>query len=480
MKRFFKYLGIVFLILVIILIGKTLLLTSKQPKVVAYPITVTDSNAIHRLQKAIQIATVSHDDPKLNDSNTFIELHKHLQLSFPTIYSRMSVKTLGNHALLFELKGSDPSLRPIILMAHQDVVPADSARWKHLPFSGESYKDSIWGRGTLDNKGSLMAIMEAMEFQLKNGYNPKRTILLAFGDDEETAGNGAKAIVHHLKIRGVKAEMVLDEGMAITQGMVPLVSKPVALVGTAEKGYATIKLEVIESGGHSSTPKSNTAISTLSKAITEIHEHPLGSRFSQPVDDFLTYLGPEIEWPAKAIFANRWIFNPVIKSIYKSSPAGNAIVTTTIVPTIIQAGSKENAIPSLATAYVNARILPGDSPESVLAYIKEIVNNKDINITLTAGRAPSPSSPVNVSAYERLSHSIARQYKDTYVMPTLMLAGSDSRYYSSISQNVYRFAPYKVTDTDLERIHGVNERIAINDYLQMIGFYQQVLIEFKK
>lgn len=480
MKTLTKYLGIALLLLVTVLLVKTCTLHSRQPAVRSHPIVVADSGAVARLQQAVQLATVSYDDSARRDTAAFARFHLLLRDSFPTVHAKMQLTHIGRFALLYRLTGSNPSLKPVVLMAHQDVVPADAATWIHPPFSGMVYRDSIWGRGTLDNKGSLMAIMEAMERKLAAGYAPQRTIYLAFGHDEETVGSGAKAIARYLKQNGVEAEMVLDEGMVITQGMVPLVDSPVALVGTSEKGYATIRMEVDVNGGHSSTPKPETAIGILAEALTRVNSHLPSARFSPPVNDFLSFLGPEIGWPAKVVFANPWLFNPIIKNIYTNTPAGNALVSTTLVPTIASAGDKENAIPSVAVAMLNSRILPGDTPESVLAHVKKVVKRDEVKLSIVSGRNPSPVSPVEVDAYRRLSDAIALQFPKTLVMPSLMLAASDSRSFAIVSKNVYRFAPYRLTNDDLNRIHGINERIAVSDYLAMIGFYQQVLVVFER
>jgi len=363
-------------------------------------------------------------------------------------------------------------------MAHMDVVPANEAdSWTKPPFSGVNDGSYIWGRGTLDDKGEMIMILEAVEKLLKENYRLERTIYLAFGHDEEISGlKGAQVIASTLKSRGVEAEYVLDEGYAVTIGIVPMVSKPVALIGTSEKGYLSVNLTVELPGGHSAYPEKETAITVLTRALNNIVDHQMKADISKPVDDFIRYIGPEMPFYARAIFANKWLFKPVILKIYQGSNTSNALVRTTTAPTIINAGSKENVIPTKAEAVVNFRILPGEFSSDVMEHLKNVISDDRVIISKLEGTSePAAVSPVDGLGFKTLLKTIRQVYPEAIIAPIMMLAASDSRKYIELTRNIYNFAPIVVTSDDLARTHGLDERIKIEDYNQGIVFYYQLI-----
>lgn len=475
-KKILKTLGLLFIVLLLVLIANTFFLSSKQlPKGEKESIALREGFA-ERLSEAIQLPTVTWEEEEKIDTAQFTLLHELLKKNYPLTHQSLERKKMHRHALLYEWKGSDANLKPLVLLAHQDVVPADPEAWQTPPFSGKIDDKFIWGRGSLDDKGSLISILEAVENLLLKGFKPERSIYLAFGDDEEISGNGAKELAAYLENKGVDAWMVLDEGMVIVRGLVPMISKPVALVGTSEKGYLTLKFSCNVDGGHSSTPQAETAISILSEAMTKITDQQPTARFSEPVNDFLKYLGPETAWPARIVFANRWLFDPVIKSIYTSSSSGNALVRTTTAPTIMRAGFKDNVLPRYAEAFVNYRLLPGDDSTKIINHLKKAIDDSRVNIKASkAYREAAIVSPIETEGFKTLQEVITASFDETLTMPTLMLAGSDSRNYTKVSRNIYRFAPYKVDPEDLDRIHGLDERILIQDYEEMIRFYYALI-----
>lgn len=355
-----------------------------------------------------------------------------------------------------------------------DVVPSgDSASWQQPPFKGTIDKEFIWGRGTLDDKIAIIAILEATEKLISENYQPERTIYFAFGHDEEINGmKGAATIAALLNKRGIEAEFVLDEGLAVTNGMVPMIDKPVATVGTSEKGYLTLKLQVQMEGGHSSTPAKETAIDILSKAIERIQENPMGTELTGPVSDFMDYAGPEMPFFAKVIFANRWLFKKIITKIYEGTPAGNAAVRTTIVPVMVNSGVKENVVPQNAEAMLNCRLLPGETIEGVVKHVAKVIDDPRVKIA-TSGRhiLASPVSPATTFGFSSIGKTIHQVYPDAIVSPMIMLGASDAKHYSEVSNNIYRFLPVNVTREDIARIHGLNERISKADFQKSICFY---------
>lgn len=386
----------------------------------------------------------------------------------------MKKETFSCFSLLYTWEGKSTTLKPVILTAHMDVVPAvgiDS--WTKPPFSGENDGTFIWGRGTLDDKAEMISILEAVERLLAENYQPERTVYLAFGHDEEINGlRGATVIASALKERGVEAEFVIDEGSFVIVGLVPMISNPVAIIGTSEKGYLSVSIAVEMEGGHSAYPEKETAITVLTKALNSVINNQMDARISEPVNDFIRYIGPEMPFYAKAIFANKWLFNGIILNIYQGSKTSNALVRTTTAPTILKAGIKDNVIPTKAEAVVNFRILPGETSEDVMGHLKTVISDERVKVSMLEGfNEPSFVSPVDVYGFKAILKTIRQVYPDALVAPTLMIAASDSRKYIEVSKNIYNFAPIVVTSEDLARTHGINERIKIEDFTRGIGFY---------
>lgn len=481
MKKTLKFLGLIVLVLVVVLLLKTVFYPSKQLDVKPVEAIEINDESIDHLSKAITFRTISHEEYSLTDTSQFVQLHAFLDSTYPLILEHLEKEVHGNYALLYKWQGKNTNLKPLILMAHQDVVPVVEENWEKGPFSGEIEEQFIWGRGTLDDKGSLISIYEAVERLLEEGFVPERTIYLAFGDDEEIIGKGAKTLAATLMSRGVEAEMVLDEGMAITSGVVPMISEPVALIGTSEKGYLTVELTSKSFGGHASMPQSETSISILSNALVKITKNQPAPEFTPPVKGFLRYIGPEIPWPARIVFANQWLLGGLLKSIYASSGPGNASVRTTIAPTMLNAGIRENVLPTEAKAIVNMRILPGDSSDKTITRLINVINDDRISVVASGNsKEPDIVSPYNCQAFNLLTKTVKECFENTYVAPTLMTGATDSYHFSEVSSHVYRFAPYLLTSEDLELLHGDNERISIENYKAMINFYYLLVKNFQE
>ncbi len=479
MKKVLRFILWLVTILLIIIIIKTLIFKSLQVKIEAADIKLVGNESADHLAKAVTFPTISYSPESPVDTSAFNGYQTFITETYPLVNSKLIKDVFNNFSLLFTWKGRNLSLKPMILMAHSDVVPpGDLNSWEKGPFSGENDGTYIWGRGTLDDKAAMISILEAVEKLLSEGYEPERTIYLAFGHDEELTGLwGAKTIANALKERGVGVEFVLDEGMAVTNGMVPMMKKPVALIGTSEKGYLSVKLTVEMAGGHSSTPEKESAIIVLNRAIYNLVNKQMKARISGPINDFIRYIGPEMPFYAKAIFANKWLFNGLILYIYKGSVSGNASVRSTTVPTIIQAGIKDNIIPTKAEAVINFRILPGETIIDVLSHIEKVVNDKRVKVypIVESMYEPSPVSPSDSQGFINIVTVLRQVYPEATVAPTLTLVYSDSRQFSVVTKNIYRFAPIIVNPEDMARIHGLNERTRIDDFKRGIAFYYQLI-----
>lgn len=474
MKKFLRiFLGL-FIVLVLILIIRTITYRSMQIDV--EPVTLPDFGieSVANLSKAITFPTVSHEIGLPVDTLAFLGFHQFLNEAYPMVHATLKKEVVSDLSLLYKWEGTDPELKPVILMAHIDVVPAGEAdSWEKPPFSGENDGTFIWGRGTLDDKGSLIAILEAVERLITEDFIPLRTIYLAFGHDEEISGyEGAQVIANTLKERGVEAEFVLDEGLVISEGIVPMINQPVASIGISEKGYLSLALTVEMDGGHSSTPEKESAITVLNGALHNLINKQIKADIAGPVKDFLRFTGPEMPFLPRVIFANQWLFKPVIINIYEGSNAGNAAIRTTTAPTIISAGYKDNVIPAKAEAVVNFRMIPGETSDDVIQHVRRAVSDDRVKISIVGHtQEASPVSPIDSRGFEMIHTTIRQVFPEVMVNPMLMLGATDSRHYTQVSNNIYRFIPVTFTQEDLARVHGLDERIGIEDFKKAIGFY---------
>ena len=318
MKTILKLLALLIVIILIVAVGRTLLLPTKQIGRVPYTPEAFDSQlAARSLAGAIAFPTISWEGggtetQKKATQEAFAGFHAYLEKTFPQVYAKLEHETIDQNNLLFTWKGSDPSLKPILLMGHQDVVPVEAGtegKWTRGAFSGDIADGFIWGRGALDDKMTVVGLLEAVDVLLSKGFQPKRTIYLAFGQDEEIGGmEGAEKIAQTLKSRGVQLEFVEDEGGFISRGLVPGVSAPVAMIGTSEKGYLSLELTVETAGGHSSVPPRESSIGILAAAIRRIEKHPMPAHVHGPVGEFLEYAGGSASFPMRLVFTNMWLF----------------------------------------------------------------------------------------------------------------------------------------------------------------------------
>jgi carboxypeptidase PM20D1 len=476
MKKFLLFLLLVLIALITVLLVNTFAKSSKQNSIDALPAPeVTVANLQH-FKQALAYKTISYGDPLKFDSSQFLGFRKFLEETYPNFHSTLSREIVADYTLLFTWKGKNPTLKPIVFMAHQDVVPIEEGTeslWSVDPFAGEVKEDFIWGRGTTDDKINLISMFEATEKLLANNFQPERTIYFSFGHDEEIGGSGAVAVAKLLKERGVEAEFVMDEGGIITKSQIPGITKPVALIGTSEKGYLSLVLSVEQAGGHSSMPAPETSIDILTRAIVRLRNKPFEARFSESMNGFIESLGPEMPFLQRMAFANPWLFKGMIIGIYEKSAGGNAMIRTTVAPTIIQAGIKDNVIPTLSTATINFRLLPGDKGEDVINKVKGIINDDRVSISMYKNSLSEASAVTSMNSigYQKISTAIKSSYADLLTSPFLMIGATDSRYFGEVSSNIIKFSPM----IDPIGFHGINERVSLESYKTSLWFYEQLL-----
>lgn len=451
------------------------------------PPAVDVAAAAESLGAAIRIQTVTYaaGDPKPGADQPWIDLEAALRARYPAIFAKMTMEKILTHAMLMTWTGTDPSLPPVILMAHQDVVPVNPGTdgdWTHGPFGGVVADGYVWGRGAMDDKGSLIAILEAGDALAKSGWTPKRSVIFAFGHDEEVSGRGAQEIFALLKSRNVTPAMVLDEGFAVLDNF-PLTGKPAALIGVAEKGYVSLQITATTEGGHSSRPPRESGAVRIARALVALEDKQMPADLSSPpFNEMIQAVSGDLPFTLKLAFANQWLLGGVIADQVGGDASANAIVRTTTAPTMLTGSIKDNVLPQRASAVVNFRIHPNDSVESVTQHVKDVTSHIE-GLTIAAyedgiGSEPSPVSATDSEAY-RVLEAVARATGggEVPVAPALVIGATDARYATAISKDaIYRFAPAIYDDIDLNGFHGTNERLSVENLGRMIKGYAQIMM----
>lgn len=484
MRRLFVAILAAVGLLVVALLANTFRHGSKQMTVPPLAKLAVDTDgAAQSLAAAVRAKTVSG---LLNPEGTaaeFDKLHEHLRQRYPLVHEKLQREVVGAHSLLYTWKGSQPQLKALVLMAHQDVVPiapGTEAQWKQPPFSGTIEGGRVWGRGSWDDKGNLIAQLEAVEMLLKAGFQPQRTVLLAFGHDEEVGGKaGAVKIAELLKARGTPIESVIDEGLVVTEGILPGVAQPIALIGVAEKGYASLRLVATGTPGHSSMPPpgaGQSAIGALSQALARLDAQPVPGGITGVAHEMFTTLAPELPLGQRVAMSNLWLLGPVVERMLSKAPGTNALMRTTTAMTIVNAGNKENVLPGRAEAIVNFRLLPGDTAESVEAHVRKAIADDRITIERLPDTAPaSKVSSSTGEAYKRIERATREVFPDAMVAPGLMLGGTDGRHFDGIADAVYRYTPIRADSEKLKLFHGTDEHVTVDSLADMIRFYHRLV-----
>lgn len=437
--------------------------------------------SIARFRELLQIPTVSHADEGLIDWEPFDRLLDAVVRLYPALHAVLEREVVDGHSLLYRWPGSRGGADPLVLMAHLDVVPVVEQEWDLPPFAaeiaGEGADAAIHARGAIDDKGALVAILEAVEALVADGFSPEHDVYLAFGHNEETAGGGARAIVALLRERGVEPGLVLDEGGAVVEGVVPGISVPTAMVGVAERGVMTLRLTAREGGGHASTPPAFPATARLARAIDRIHRHPFPARIAPPVRALFATLAPHAAQPLRTVFANLGLLAPVVARVFpRLGPEMNAMVRTTAVATELSGAPGENVLATTARAAVNVRLLTGDTVASATARIRRVVADPHVEVEVRHGSDPSPVSPWRGQPWRRIATAVRETLGEEVVTtPYIQLGASDSRWFTAISAHVYRFTPFHLTRAERDALHSHNERIRVASWLAGIRFYRSLI-----
>lgn len=482
LRRGALLLAALLLVLALVLVANTWRQPSRQRAAAALPPPAVDRDgAAQRLAEAVRLRTVSFDDRPDASAEAFVALHAWLAARYPQAHAALRRERVGTHSLLYTWTGRDDSAPPMMLMAHQDVVPiapGTERDWQAEPFAGTVRDGFVWGRGAWDDKGNLVAMMEAVERLAAAGFRPRRTVYLAFGHDEEVGGErGAALVAAQLKQRGVRLEFVLDEGLLITEGVLKGLDAPLALIGVAEKGYANLVMTAHGTPGHGSMPPRETAIGSLANALAALQGRPMPAEIRGVAAEMFATIAPEMAPVPRLLLSNLWLFGPLVRMQLEQGPSTNAMLRTTIAPTVLAAGQKVNTLPGEAQARLNVRLLPGDRLDDVIAHAGRVVAQPSVTIVPAEGARSeaSPVSPTDAPGYRLIESTVRGLFPGTVVAPGLMIGATDSRHMLGVADHVYRFSPVRARAEDLPRFHGTNERISIDNLAELVGFYERLL-----
>ncbi len=459
------------------LLIRTIRLHQQQKDIESVEKPKLDKNAIaRRLAETIRCRTISNEDAAGQDYSAWVQLHKVLKTNYPLLHATLEKQEINHYSLLYKWAGRDSSLKPLLFAAHQDVVPVDTVSeklWTHPPFAGEIDKEFVWGRGALDMKNHLVTLMEAVEFLLQTGFSPKRTIYLAFGHDEEIYGrDGALRIAQQLEQQGIRLGAVLDEGGSINEDILKEAASPLAVVCTGEKGFLTLDLKAAGKPGHSSAPPPQTAIAIIARAVALLADQPMSADLATLLP-LLEKLAVQLPLAWQVMIANPWLFKHVLIHQLQRDRLLNAQIRTTSAATIINGGVKDNILPAKSHAWVNFRIRLGDSVETVVKHVKKVIADPRVEVDYAKenGWDPTRNSPIDHPAYFTLELAIRQVFDNIPVAPSIFRGATDARHYERICQHIYRFTPIISTAEDANRVHGIDERVRIDDLEKMKTFF---------
>jgi carboxypeptidase PM20D1 len=430
---------------------------------------------VPKLQALVRIPTVSHRDWDLVDTGAFDAFVDELATQFPLLHERLELTRVDTHGLLFHWVGASAE-RPVVLMAHLDVVPVDDgAPWQHPPFGAEIHDGAIWGRGTLDDKGPLVGICEAVETLLEQDFTPAQDVWLSFGCNEEVSGNAAPLAVAELERRGVEPWFVVDEGGAIAAEAFPGVAAPIGVIGLTEKGVTSLELRVDGRGGHASTPARNGPTARLARAITRLDRHRMGASVPEPTVELLRRMAPHASLALRPLMANAARIRPVLtRALIAAGPESAAMTRTTFAVTTLSGSPALNVIASTARAGVNIRIMVGDTVASVLEHVRRTIDDDQVQVSVVEANEPSPVSPMD-DAFRLLEDTIGEVFPDAVPAPYVMMAATDSRFFTQICPRVYRFAPFRMTKGQRESIHSYDEHLGVDALVDGVRWYQRLI-----
>ncbi|MFW2437214.1 MAG: M20/M25/M40 family metallo-hydrolase [Parvibaculales bacterium] len=483
-SKWVKGLLAILAVLVAIILIRTFSPTTSEATGTGFDFAPDEARVTSLMSDAVKYKTISFGRDKPTSSKELVAFHQFLADKFPLVHRSLKREVVNKYSLLYTWQGSAPQEKPVLLLGHLDVVPVipgTEADWKQPPYAGVVADGYIWGRGTLDNKVNIIGILEAAENMLRAGVQPQRTIYFAFGHDEEQGGiDGALEMSKLLESRGVEAEFLIDEGGLVTSGVVPGVDVPLAIIAPAEKGIVTLELKARGAGGHSSVPPKQSSIGILAAAIANLEANQFPRDFSH-TQQFLESVADEMGLVNRMVMKNLWLFKPVVMASLANDAQAQAGMRTTTAATVISGGIKANVLPIDATAKVNFRILPGETPDTVRQRVIDVIDDARVSVDFDTsgqrGMGPSPVSPTEGYGWDQITSAI----RDTaaperiVITPRLLVAATDTRHYRNLTSNHYRFTYMALPVGDLGSIHGTNERIGVKTLNDTVRFFHRLM-----
>lgn len=462
--------------LAVILIRAAMFKPKDNVKAEYEPVEFDRDAAVNALAELVRCRTVSYDDRTLEDDAEFEKLIAKLPTLYPNVVKTCPMQRMEDRGLLFHWKGSKGDGKPSVLMAHYDVVPVEEENWTHPAFDAEIVDGIMWGRGTLDTKVTFNGVLSAAENLIKQGFTPENDIYFAFSGGEEINGMGAVNIVNYFKENNIELEMVVDEGGAVVEDVFPGVSEPCGLIGIAEKGLINLEYSISSAGGHASAPKPHTPVGRLAMACAKVEAHPFKMHLTKPALEMFDTLGRRSTFLYRIIFANLWCFSGVLDTMGKKSGGEfNALMRTTVAFTQMSGSAAPNVIPPSASMVSNIRLNPADSVDSAVEYIRSVINDPDVKLTVGEHMEPSPISRTDCIGWQRVVNAVSGTWQGCVVAPYLMVQCSDSRHYGDISDRVYRFSAMDLTAEERGSIHGNDEHIRLETAQRAVEFYIRIM-----
>ena len=473
-------------LLILIMIINTLRFKPKDTvKEEETQIELISKDIAKHLSGALKIKTISTPDIDKTDWKQFEKYREYLVKTYPKIHEKLEREVIAQHSLLYKWKGKHPNKKPLALLSHMDVVPVmpgTEGDWHQGAFSGHNDGEFVWGRGAQDMKGQMIALCEGVEQLITQGYEPDRDIYLCFGHNEEVVGSvggGAQAIAATLQERGIELGMVIDEGGSVVPGsMLNIKEDYLAVIGIAEKGYADIKVTCKKKGGHSSQPPKDNGLVDLSKVIIRLDKKQMKRRFTYTVKHLFDNTGRYMSFIMRFMLSNLWITKPVVLKALENSPATNALIRTTITPTMAEGSPAGNVLPQTANININARVLHGEKIKDVEKHIKKCAKKIDVEVELLRGKEPSKVSTVKSEEFDILKKTVKQIHGNIPVTPYLMIGGTDSCFYENVCENILRIGPFKMSMEALGSIHGTNEKISIESLEGGVKFFIQLIYNY--
>jgi len=479
-KALFTILILVIVVLAVLFYraGATFQDMQLEPATGITAVAIDEDRAIERFSGALQFPTISYDDRSNFDAGAFRDFHAFLQSSYPLVHQNASRTVVNDYSLVYHLPGADPSLQPVLFMGHMDVVPVEEItrnKWSYPPFNGTVSDGIIWGRGSVDDKFTVIALMEAMEQLLAENIQPERSIYFSFGHDEEVGGkDGAAQVARYFEEKGITFDYVMDEGGVVTEGLMDDLDQPLAVIGVSEKGYVNLVLTVNAPGGHSSQPPEQSAVGILSRAIVAVEDSPFPASMDY-IYPTIEAIGTKMPFSTRLAMSNLWLLSPLVERVMLKNKDDAAALRTTTAATMVSGSPKSNILPTRATAVINFRILPGETVESVTERVIGLIDDERVVVTSEYGVNPSPVSPTDSRGFELIAKTIRGMDENILVAPYMVRGGTDAKYFYSVSPNVYRFMMLRIDPATMGYVHGIDERVAVKSYLEAIRYYYHLL-----